>query len=52
MWIGRGTYSADEFEKALTHARSSDNNHTSKYLIETPLLPEYLEEGMIQLEDY
>lgn len=52
MWIGRGTYNADEFEKALTNVRASDYNHTSEYLIDTPLLPDYLEEGMIQLEDY
>ncbi|MBL4602904.1 MAG: DUF3775 domain-containing protein, partial [Emcibacteraceae bacterium] len=53
MWIGRGTYSADELTKAIAiaHARSSDNKRTAEYLIETPLLPDYLEEGVIQLSD-
>jgi len=51
MWVGRGTYSADELERALKNARSSDNQHTSDYLIDTPLLPDYLEEGLIQLGD-
>ncbi|MBT5186863.1 MAG: DUF3775 domain-containing protein [Kordiimonadaceae bacterium] len=49
MWIGRGTYGADELDRALKNARSSDNQHTSDYLIDTPLLPDYLEEGLIQL---
>lgn len=51
MWIGRGTYSSDELEKAIRDARTADNKHTAEYLIDTPLLPDYLEEGLIQLSD-
>ena len=51
MWIGRGTYSPDEFETAIKDARASDNRHTAEYLIGTPLLPDYLEEGWIQLSE-
>lgn len=51
MWIGRGTYSSDELDKAITDARIADNNHTAEYLMDTPLLPDYLEEGLIQLSD-
>lgn len=51
MWIGRGTYEPDEMERAITNARRSRNDHTADYLIETPLLPDYLEEGQIQLTD-
>lgn len=51
MWIGRGTFSADEFERAMREARSSDNHHTAEYLIDTPLLPDYLEEGLIQVSN-
>lgn len=51
MWTGRGTYNPDEFEKAMNDARSADNNHTAEYLIDTPLLPDYLEEGLIQMSD-
>ncbi|MCC3862488.1 DUF3775 domain-containing protein [Pseudemcibacter aquimaris] len=49
MWIGRGTYNPDEAEKAMNNARSSDNQHTAEYLMDTPLLPDYLEEGLIQI---
>lgn len=48
MWVGRGTYNPNEFEKAMTDARSADNQNTAVYLIDTPLLPDYLEEGLIQ----
>ena len=49
MWTGRGTYNPDEFEKAMNDARSADNDHTAEYLIDTPLLPDYLEDGLIQM---
>ena len=49
MWIGRGTYNPDEFEKAMADAKSADNQHTAEYLIDTPLLPDYLEEGLLQM---
>ena len=51
MWTGRGNYNPDEFEKAMIDARSADNHHTAEYLIDTPLLPDYLEEGLIQMSD-
>lgn len=51
MWIGRGTYGPDELEKAIENARSANNQHTAEYLIDTPLLPDYLEEGITQLSD-
>ncbi len=51
MWIGRGTYGADELDRALEAARRAANNRTAEYLIETPLLPDYLEEAQIQLSD-
>lgn len=51
MWIGRGTYSVDEFDNAIKDARTGNNLHTAEYLIDSPLLPDYLEEAIIQLED-
>ena len=51
MWVGRGTYSADEFERAMKEAKSADNHHTAEYLIDTPLLPDYLEEGLVQVSN-
>lgn len=46
MWVGRGTYAVDEWAEALSVAASEATNPTSEYLIGTPLLSDYLEEGM------
>lgn len=46
MWLGRGDYSIDEWGDALSHAGDSWNDHTADYLIGTPLLPDYLAEGL------
>ncbi len=51
MWIGRGTYGPEELDAALQNARTSSNNHTAEYLIETPLLPDYLAEGQVLLNE-
>ncbi len=51
MWVGRGTYGPDELDRALEAARRAANNRTAEYLIDTPLLPDYLEEAQIQLSD-
>jgi hypothetical protein len=51
MWVGRGTFSSNEIDKAISNARSADNLHTAEYLIDTPLLPDYLEEGLILLSE-
>ena len=56
MWLGRGTFSIDEWEDALQEAGDSWTTNTADYLIGTPLLANYLEEGLAQLgyslEDY
>jgi hypothetical protein len=49
MWLGRGDYSADDWDKALADAGSSWNQRTAEYLIGTPLLADYLEEGLERL---
>ncbi|HEY7672753.1 MAG TPA: DUF3775 domain-containing protein [Gammaproteobacteria bacterium] len=49
MWLGRGDYAPDEWERALTDARASWNKRTAEYLIGTPLLADYLTEGLEQL---
>lgn len=46
MWLGRGDFSIDEWEDALDQARSSWTLHTADYLLSTPLLADYLEEGL------
>jgi len=49
VWIGRGTYDTEEFEDALAEAADLDPDRMADYLIGTPLLAEYIEEGMARL---
>ncbi|MDH3280867.1 MAG: DUF3775 domain-containing protein [Gammaproteobacteria bacterium] len=46
MWLGRGDFSLDEWDEALEQAADAHNNRTASYLIATPLLADYLEEGL------
>jgi len=48
-WVGRGTYSAEEFEEAVEMARAERTNPTQEYLLGIPLLADYLEEGLEKL---
>lgn len=45
-WIGRGTYSAEEWKDARATAHSEHNNRTAQYLLGLPLLGDYLSEGL------
>jgi hypothetical protein len=49
MWLGRGDYSADEWEGALADASDRLSDHTAEYIIRTPLVADYLEEGLSAL---
>jgi hypothetical protein len=49
MWVGRGDYRADEWPRALADARDRWNERAAEYLIETPLLSDYLSEGLDRL---
>lgn len=49
MWIGRGTFEADEIDEAIETARNEKINSTSRYLLGIPLLADYLEEGLEKL---
>jgi len=49
FWLGRGDYMADEWEDALAQARDRHNNRTADYLTGSPMLSDYLEEGLIKL---
>jgi hypothetical protein len=51
MWLGRGDYELEEWDAALEDARAAFNARTAQYLIGTPLLADYLEEGL-QLHGY
>ncbi len=49
MWLGRGDYELEEWNAVLEVAHERHNERTAEYLIGTPLLADYLEEGLSQL---
>jgi len=50
-WLGRGSYSKDEFGEAYAQAVEADPSakSTPQYLMGTPLLSDYLEEGLSEM---
>jgi hypothetical protein len=48
-WLGRGTFTADEFGEAVETARGERVVSTSRYLLAMPLLADYLEEALENL---
>ena len=48
-WLGSGDYSKEEWREALKEARRIHDEKETDYLIGTPLLADYLEEGLSQL---
>lgn len=48
-WVGRGDYVKDEWDEALGAAHERHNGDEARYLMGTPLLADYLEEGASQL---
>jgi len=49
MWVGRGDFDADEWSEALEAAKDAWNERTADYLIATPLVADYLDEGLAAL---
>lgn len=49
MWLGRGDYEMDEWERALSDAQDAWDEQTVHNLIATPLLADYMAEGLDQL---
>lgn len=49
MWLGRGDFDESEWSDALAQARESWTEHTADYLIATPLVADYLDEGLAAL---
>ena len=45
-WIGRGTYTADEWKDAIATARSERTTRTERYLLGMPHLADHLEDGL------
>ncbi len=50
MWIGRGDYEPGEWEDAREYATDAWTDHTADYLIGTPLLADYLDEALEQVD--
>lgn len=49
MWLGRGDFDADSWPEALREAGETDITNLTGYLMGTPLLGDYLEEGAAAL---
>ena len=49
LWLGRGDYSADQWEDALATARERHTDSTSEYLIGGPIAGDYLDSGLSML---
>jgi hypothetical protein len=50
MWVGRGDYDASEWDEAFQYAADAHNERTAEYLLATPLLSDYLREGLDALD--
>ena len=46
MWLGRGDFTLDGWDEALSTARATADETETDYLIATPLIADYLEEGL------
>lgn len=55
-WLGRDDYSASDWPSVREEAARAHNNRTAEYLLGTPLVGDFLEEGLSMLgyscEDY
>lgn len=49
MWLGRGDGDLDNWKDLRSEASRAHNDRTASYLIETPMLADYLEEALSQL---
>jgi hypothetical protein len=56
MWLGRGDFDAKSWPEALQQARQTASATETDYLLGTPLLADYLAEGVyalgLSLEDF
>lgn len=47
MWLGRGDYTLEEWDTAVTDATDARSDHTAHYLLAHPQVVFYLEEGLM-----
>jgi hypothetical protein len=50
-WLGRGTYDLEEWSEAVATARSEHGKRAAEYLLDMPLLGDYLEDGMALFDE-
>jgi len=50
MWTGRGDYDKESWEDAKRQANTIPPRDRSRYLVGTPMLADYLEQGLDELE--
>jgi hypothetical protein len=48
-WVGRGDYTGEDWDEAVYAAHERHNGEETRYLLGTPLLADYLEEGAAEL---
>jgi len=48
-WLGRGDYTDKQWDEALAQARETPAGRAPDYLLGTPLLADFLEEGLGQM---
>lgn len=46
MWVGRGDYDKNEWTDAFEEATRNATSRTAEYLLSTPLVADYLSEGL------
>ena len=51
MWLGRGDFEIDQWTQGLETASSQHTDFTADYLLSTPLMASYMEEGLAQHEE-
>jgi len=49
-WLGRGEYTADDWDEVRAEAADAHNERTAEYLLGMPLMPDYLEAGLELLD--
>jgi hypothetical protein len=48
-WVGRGTYAPEELVEAVATAKSEHATNATRYLLQLPLLADYLSDALEQL---
>lgn len=46
LWLGRGDFSVEEWEEAITQAKDRWTRKTAEYVISKPMVADYLQEGL------